>query len=278
MLDRSTLNESGNRVIYCGKATILLSSILFLSSCAMQNPSLDLLPADPLLQPNSIARWEPSVNLDMRRPQLIVLHHTEMASAAAALDTLKTGNPYGPVSAHYLIGSDGALYQLVPEGARAWHAGLSRWAGRADLNSSSIGIELDNDGQAEFSQPQMRALLVLLADLCARLKIEPRQVIAHGDIAPVRKSDPSAKFPWARLASAGFGLWPSREFNLLLAPPAGFDPWLALALIGYDLRDRPAAVRAFRRHYFGVEGAIELEITEIERAVLVDMQAQILQN
>jgi N-acetylmuramoyl-L-alanine amidase len=254
------------------------SSILFLSSCAMQNPSLDLLPTDPLLQPNAIARWEPSVNLDIRRPQLIVLHHTEMVSAEAALHTLKTGNPYGPVSAHYLIGSDGVLYQLVPEGARAWHAGLSRWAGRSDLNSSSIGIELDNDGKADFAEPQIQALLALLADLCARLKIEPRHVIGHGDIAPVRKSDPSAKFPWARLASAGFGLWPSGEFNLLRAPPAGFDPWLALALIGYDLRDKPAAARAFRRHYFSVEGLMELEFTQAERAVLADMQAQILQS
>jgi N-acetylmuramoyl-L-alanine amidase len=244
----------------------------------MQNPSLDILPADPLLHPNPIARWEPSENVDVRRPQLIVLHHTEMASAEAALYTLKTGNPYGKVSAHYLIGNDGALYQLVPDGARAWHAGLSRWAGRSDLNSSSIGIELDNDGRAEFAEPQFQALITLLSDLCERLKIEPRQVIAHGDIAPVRKSDPSAKFPWARLAAAGFGLWPSREYNLLTNAPPGFDPWLALALIGYDLRDKPAAARAFRRHYFGVEGVDHLDFDSAERAVLADLQAQLLQS
>jgi len=244
----------------------------------MQNPSLAILRTDPLLQPNPAAIWEPSENLDVRRPQLIVLHHTELASAEAALHTLKTANPFGKVSAHYLIGRDGALYQLVPEGARAWHAGLSRWAGRADLNSSSIGIELDNDAQMEFAEPQIQALIALLTDLCKRLKIEPRHVIAHGDIAPVRKSDPSAKFPWARLAAAGFGLWPSSAFNVLPNSPAGFDPWLALALIGYDLRDKSAAARAFRRHYFGVEGVDHLEFDPLELAVLADMQAQLLKS
>ncbi|NJR44142.1 N-acetylmuramoyl-L-alanine amidase [bacterium] len=244
----------------------------------MPSHTIKLLQDDPHYQPNPTAHWSPSHNIDVRRPQLIVLHHTEMRSAKEALRTLQTSNDLGRVSAHYLIGADGELFQLVAEGARAWHAGQSRWAGRDDLNSSSIGIELDNDGQSDFSAAQLRTLLLLLGDICARQKISPRQVIAHGDIAPTRKSDPSARFPWRTLADAGFGLWPRAEFIQLEPANAHFDPWLALAFIGYDLRDRRAAVKAFRRHYFAVEGADDPQFSAIERAVLADLQAQLLEQ
>lgn len=200
---------------------------------------------------NPLAQWRPSPNHNPRSAQLIVLHQTEMKSARAALLTLRTRNAQGRVSAHYLIGSDGRLYQLVAEDARAWHAGASRWAGLQDLNSASIGIELDNDGESPFTDAQVAALLRLLEDVSTRLQIPRHAVVAHGDIAPTRKRDPGVLFPWQRLAQAGFGLWPrvSRA-----AAPTGFDPWLALRLIGYDLRDQAAAVRAFHRHYRGNEG------------------------
>lgn len=200
---------------------------------------------------NPLAQWRPSPNHNPRSAQLIVLHQTEMKSARAALLTLRTRNAQGRVSAHYLIGSDGRLYQLVAEDARAWHAGASRWAGLQDLNSASIGIELDNDGESPFTDAQVAALLRLLEDVSTRLQIQRHAVVAHGDIAPTRKRDPGVLFPWQRLAQAGFGLWPrvSRA-----AAPTGFDPWLALRLIGYDLRDQAAAVRAFHRHYRGNEG------------------------
>ena len=199
---------------------------------------------------NPLARWLPSPNHNARRAQLVVLHQTEMKSAAAALLTLRTRNAQGRVSAHYLIGSDGRLYQLVSEDARAWHAGASRWGGLQDLNSASIGIELDNDGESPFTQPQVATLLRLLDDVTTRLQIPRHAVVAHGDIAPTRKRDPGLLFPWQRLAEAGFGLWPRAS-----PPPAppGFDPWLALRLIGYDLGDPTAAMRAFHRHYRGSE-------------------------
>jgi N-acetylmuramoyl-L-alanine amidase len=200
---------------------------------------------------NPLADWRPSPNHNERKAQLIVLHHTEMESASAALLTLQTRNSGGPVSAHYLIGSDGHLYQLVAESERAWHAGAARWGGIADLNSASIGIELDNDGVAPFTEAQIAALLVLLEDITSRLDIPRHLIVGHGDVAPVRKNDPSVLFPWQRLAGAGFGLWPRAQ---PAAAPVGFDPWPALRLIGYDLRDRPAAVRAFHRHYRGHEG------------------------
>lgn len=195
---------------------------------------------------NPMAEWRGSPNHDARRAQLVVLHQTGMDSAEAALLTLRTGNANGRVSAHYLIGADGRLYQLVDESARAWHAGAARWGGIVDLNSASIGIELDNDGQSPFTDAQIDTLLRLLADVTIRLAIPRHLVVGHADIAPARKRDPGVLFPWQRLAAAGFGLWP-REVRR--APPPGFDPWAALRLIGYDLRDPHAARRAFQRRF-----------------------------
>lgn len=222
---------------------------------------------DPHRSP--LAQFDGSSNFDARKAQLIVLHHTNMASFAESLETLKTRNPHGRVSAHYLIGASGEIVQLVAEDQRAWHAGVSRWAGRSDLNSASIGIELDNDGTSPFPEPQIDALVRLLEDICSRSGIERRQVWGHSDIAPARKDDPNKHFPWAGLAEHGFGLWPS---NTRSGAPEGFDPWQAMALIGYDLNDRPAAVAAFHRHYFGHEGRVFLPE---DLAVLADLQAQL---
>lgn len=219
---------------------------------------------------NPLAQWRPSPNHNARGAQLIVLHQTEMHSATAALLALQTRNLHGRVSAHYLIGSDGALYQLVAEDARAWHAGASRWAGLEDLNSASIGIELDNDGESEFTGVQVATLLRLLEDITTRLQIPRHLVVAHGDIAPARKRDPGVLFPWQWLARAGFGLWPRTP---LAAPPPGFDPWIALRLIGYDLRDPAAAVRAFHRHYRGNEADAW---QDGDAAILHDLQDQVM--
>ena len=197
---------------------------------------------------NPLADWVPSPNLDARRAVIIVLHATEQGSARESLDTLRTANSGGPVSAHYLVGEDGRIYQLVADADRAWHAGGGRWGTLTDLNSASIGIEIDNDGSEPYTDAQIAALLRLLGDLTARLSIPKTQVIAHADLAPTRKRDPGAHFPWQRLADAGYGLWPRGDAG---DPPPGFDPWLAMAAIGYPLDDRAAAVRAFHRHYRG---------------------------
>jgi N-acetylmuramoyl-L-alanine amidase len=131
---------------------------------------------------------------------------------------------------------------------RAWHAGEGRWGTITDVNSASIGIELDNDGNSSFAPAQIASLLRLLTDLTGRLHVARTQVIGHEDLAPTRKADPGALFPWQQLADAGFGLWPRAP---LLDPPAGFDPWLALAAIGYPPDDQAAVVRAFHHHYRG---------------------------
>ncbi len=208
---------------------------------------------------NPLAGWVPSPNQDVRRPNLIVIHFTEQESVQQSLDTLRGRNSGGPVSAHYLIGADGTRYQLVSDERRAWHAGAGSWGPFTDLNSASIGIELDNDGKSPFAEAQVQSLLLLLDDLCTRLRIPRSQIIGHQDLAPTRKPDPGPLFPWKRLADAGFGRWPAAD-----APPApdGFDPWTALRLIGYPLDDRAATVRAFRNHFRGQDGT-ELDAEDL---------------
>ncbi|WP_243351184.1 N-acetylmuramoyl-L-alanine amidase [Stenotrophomonas acidaminiphila] len=208
---------------------------------------------------NPLAGWVPSPNQDVRRPNLIVIHFTEQESVQQSLDTLRGRNSGGPVSAHYLIGADGTRYQLVSDERRAWHAGAGSWGPFTDLNSASIGIELDNDGKSPFAEAQVPSLLLLLDDLCTRLRIPRSQIIGHQDLAPTRKPDPGPLFPWKRLADAGFGRWPAAD-----APPApdGFDPWTALRLIGYPLDDRAATVRAFRNHFRG-QGGTELDAEDL---------------
>lgn len=237
-------------------ATLLLS---LLAACASTPPH------------NPLAQWHGSPNHEPRRARIIVLHHTAMHSAEGAIRTLQTGNAGGPVSAHYVIGEDGRIHQLVAEDRRAWHAGGSRWAGIDDLNSWSIGIELDNDGTEPFSAAQIDALLVLLEDLTSRLGILPHLVVGHGDVAPTKKDDPSVLFPWRRLADAGFGLWPR---DRPAPPPPGFDPWVAMRLVGYDLRDPAAALAAFHRHY---RGSGERHWLPGDDAILHDLQRQLLE-
>jgi N-acetylmuramoyl-L-alanine amidase len=155
----------------------------------------------------------PSPNRGERRggalPDLVVIHHTAMASAEAALARLC--DPSAAVSCHYLVGADGRLWHLVPEAERAWHAGAGAWGAVGDVNSRSIGIELANPGPLAgyppFGERQMAVLEALLFDVMARWCIAPERVIAHSDLAPGRKADPGPKFDWLRLARAGLSVW-----------------------------------------------------------------------
>lgn len=151
--------------------------------------------------PAQIAR-HPSPNFGPRRdglrPSLVVIHYTAMASAEAALARLCDSE--AEVSAHYLISGRGEVTQMVDEDQRAWHAGAGDWAGMTDINSRSIGIELDNRGTHPFSEPQMAALEKLLRGILQRWNIAPEGVIGHSDMAPGRKLDPGPRFDWARLA------------------------------------------------------------------------------
>lgn len=188
--------------------------------------------------------WHASPNFDARRIAFVVIHYTASSSAGEALRTLTS--PEEGVSAHYLVERDGTIVQLVDERARAWHAGASRWGPTRDLNSASIGIELDNDGSEPYPAAQIDSLLRLLADLRERHRLSPAAFLGHSDVAPRRKVDPGPRFPWATLAAHGYGAWCD-----LPAPPApaGFDAVLGLQAIGYDPRDPSAALAAFRLRY-----------------------------
>lgn len=231
----------------------LVLATLFLAACGT-------VPQAPVGQgvAGMPTQWRPSPNLDERRPNYVIIHQTTSATVGRALSTLL--DPERKVSAHYLIGRDGELIQLVDERLRAWHAGESWWGGLTDLNSTSIGIELDNTGEEPFAEPQMLTLLALLGEMNTRHKIPAANVIAHGDIAPRRKVDPSRYFPWKRLADAGYGLW-------CHAPPANapaaFDWQLGLATLGYSLAYPEAAIAAFRRHFLALESAAPLSASEL---------------
>lgn len=229
------------------RTTVLLLCLSVLAACAHAPPR------------NPMAQWVPSPNHDERRPVVIVLHYTEQDSVEQSLHTLRTRNSGGQVSSHYLVGDDGRIYQLVADAHRAWHAGGGRWGTITDLNSASIGIEIDNNGREPFTEPQVQALLRLLDDLTTRLRIPRSQVIGHSDLAPSRKIDPGPLFPWKRLAEAGFGIWPADD-----APPApeGFDAMRALEQVGYDTSHGDATLRAFRLRFRG-DALTELDAEDL---------------
>ena len=158
---------------------------------------------------------------------MVVLHYTAMVTAEAALERLC--DPVPAVSAHYLIAATGAVFALVPEEMRAWHAGVGRWGDVTDVNSRSVGIELANTGATPFAAPQMLALEELLSGILGRHRIAPERVIAHSDMAPGRKSDPGPRFDWCRLAAQRLAVWPGVG---RVAPVAGLDA--DLIRFGYD--------------------------------------------
>jgi N-acetyl-anhydromuramoyl-L-alanine amidase len=101
------------------------------------------------------------------------------------------------VSAHFLVRRDGEIVQFVPIGKRAWHAGASRWRGRTACNDFSIGVELEGTDDGEFTPAQYRSLEHLVRNL--RRSLPLRDIAAHSDIAPGRKTDPGTGFAWQKL-------------------------------------------------------------------------------
>lgn len=210
----------------------------------------------------------PSPNHDARTPgvpvDILVLHYTGMTSAQAALERLT--DPAAKVSAHYTIDEGGAIYAHVDEARRAWHAGVSHWAGASDINARSIGIEIVNPGHefgyVDFPDRQIEAVIALSLAVIARHAIAPARVLAHSDVAPARKQDPGEKFPWQELARRGVGLWSSaRGANepLLRKGDEGAavsDFQKQLARFGYGLaptavydEQTACVVTAFQRHF-----------------------------
>ncbi len=154
--------------------------------------------------------WRPSPNYNERKAPLdmIIIHYTDMASAEEALERLCDAS--SEVSAHYLIGKNGQIYQMVKDEMRAWHAGVSSWEGESDINSRSIGIELDNGGETQdypsFPTIQIETLISLCHSLIAKHNIPRARIIGHSDVAPGRKKDPGPQFPWNLLNAQGLGI------------------------------------------------------------------------
>lgn len=163
------------------------------------------------LTPHILTHTSPNFNFraDDRTPDMIILHYTGMKTGKAAVHHLR--NPKAHVSAHYVVEEDGQVLSLVEEDKRAWHAGLSFWAGETDINSASIGIEIVNPGHEfgyrAFPERQMQAVTDLVLDIKARHGIADARILGHSDVAPARKQDPGELFDWKGLAAAGAGLW-----------------------------------------------------------------------
>lgn len=185
-----------------------------------------------------------TTNFSMRKPNYVILHHTAQNSCEQTLRTFTLTRT--AVSSHYVICREGNVYHMLNDYLRGHHAGISYWGGATDLNSSSIGIEIDNNGTEPFSEAQMLSLLDVLGKLKKAFGIPASHFIGHADIAPGRKVDPSRQFSWKRLADAGFGIWYDTA-NIVL-PPA-FDALQALRIIGYHVKDSANAIQSYKIHY-----------------------------
>ena len=182
---------------------------------------------------------------------ILLMHYTGMETGAAAVQRLC--DPAARVSSHYTVDEDGTIYQHVAEISRAFHAGISYWAGATDINSHSIGIEIVNPGHefgyCPFPKAQIEAVIALSRDIFTRHSILPQRVIGHSDVAPARKQDPGELFPWQALANAGVGVWPEQGRRKLVGT---FEE--GLRRYGYGMRpdvdvSLEAATLAFQRHF-----------------------------
>lgn len=205
---------------------------------------------------------------------MVVLHYTDMPSAEAALARLC--DPAAKVSAHYLISEEGEVVRLVDESMRAWHAGMSYWRGKSNVNGASIGIELVNPGHTcgyrPFPDAQIDALVPLLHRIVQDYDIPRANVVGHSDVAPQRKLDPGELFPWERLAQYRLAL--PRPERLELGDPFDNDGsfYLALERFGYDVSDGKKAVEAFQRRWRPekIDGEIDGQIRAILFRLLLD--------
>ncbi len=214
------------------------------------------------------------------RPDIILLHYTGMETGDAAVDWLC--NPQSEVSCHYLVHEDGRIVQMVPEASRAWHAGVGSWAGEADINSRSIGIEIVNPGHSlgypDFPPAQIASVIELCRSIAGRHEVPPERILAHSDTAPGRKADPGEKFPWATLHAEGVGHYvepsPVRGGRFFTLGDSG-QPVEALqslfAYYGYGIEingifdeKTRAVVEAFQRHFrpAQVDGVADISTIE----------------
>jgi N-acetylmuramoyl-L-alanine amidase len=206
---------------------------------------------------------------------ILVFHYTGMKTADEALARLT--DPDAKVSSHYTIDRDGRVFRHVAEERRAWHAGVSSWAGASDVNARSIGIELVNPGHefgyGPFPKAQISSLIDLADGILGRHPIPPHRVLGHSDVAPARKMDPGELFPWEQLAQFGIGAWPETHYRRDRKAALSIEE--AFTRFGYGVApdmDVPlaAVVTAFQRHFrpAKIDGVVDRE-TEDRLASLV---------
>jgi N-acetylmuramoyl-L-alanine amidase len=211
------------------------------------------------------AQWVGTTNFGMRKPNFVIIHHTAQNACDSTLRTFTL--PRTQVSAHYVICKDGTVHHMLNDYLRAWHAGNSKWGNMTDINSSSIGIELDNNGSEVFSDVQISSLLQVLKKLKKDNNIPAANFIGHSDIAPKRKVDPNKYFPWQLLAQNGYGNWyDTVKVNTV---PANFNAVQSLRIIGYDTRDSIAAIKAFKLHF--VQNDSTTIISEGVKKIIYDL-------
>jgi len=206
-----------------------------------------------------------AMHYDLRKPNYVVIHHTAQQSLNQTVRTFSLAHT--KVSAHYVVGRDGQVVQLLNDYLRGWHAGKAKWGSVTDLNSVSLGVELDNNGKEPFPDVQIQALMNLLDTLKKNYEIPQANFIGHADIAPTRKDDPSVFFPWKTLADRGFGIWYNESY--LVTPPANFNPSDALRIIGYDVTNLNATIVAFKRKYIQID--LTPTLTNYDLSVLYDL-------
>jgi N-acetylmuramoyl-L-alanine amidase len=217
--------------------------------------------SDSMKQP---AYWVGTTNFNLRKPSFVIIHHTAQNACEQTLKTFTMVKTQ--VSAHYVICKDGTVHHMLNDYLRAWHGGIAKWGSMTDINSSSIGIELDNNGFETFDSLQINSLISLLARLKKTYNIPASNFIGHGDIAPVRKNDPNWRFPWKTLADKGFGLWYNDKLEEV---PTDFNHIQALRIIGYDVKDTSAAIQSFKRHF--LQDSTK-SMNETDRVVLYNLQ------
>ncbi|RZK58992.1 MAG: N-acetylmuramoyl-L-alanine amidase [Pedobacter sp.] len=205
-----------------------------------------------------------TVNMGIRKPNFVIIHHTAQDSLAQTIKTFTIART--AVSAHYVVSRDGKVVQMVNDYLRAQHAGAGKWGSVTDMNSCSIGIEMDNNGTTDvWTDAQINSLCALLATLKKKYSIPTANFIGHADFAPTRKPDPN-NFPWKTLAKKGFGLWFD---DVLQMPPADFDTTSALRIIGYDVKNLGSAITAFKRHFVGND--LTPTLTDPDKLILYNL-------
>lgn len=261
-------------------AIVLISAIIFLISCvsnkyAASNHSYKkqaknlarLYRQYPIKDSAGLAfssRWVGTTNFSVRKPNYVIIHHTAQNTCDQTLRTFTL--PRTAVSAHYVICRNGTVFHMLNDLFRAHHAGLGKWGSVSDMNSSSIGIEIDNNGNEPFTDQQMQSLLILLERLKQAYNIPQSNFLGHSDWAPGRKVDPSRYFNWQLLAEKGFGYW--YDTTNVQVPP-DFNALHALRIIGFNINQPEIAIQSYKIHF--VPQDTTKIISEADKKILADL-------